>query len=167
METGINARLNPSGRHTDIDDYSQFIPGVAVFALDAMGLKGKHQPKTQVLHYGFSGLATTAIVIPMKRIVGRVRPNGADNHSFPSGHTSLAFASAEFLHQEYGHLSPWISVAGYTTAALTGTLRMYNNEHWLGDVLAGAAIGMATTKLVYWVGGKLKARGTRVKRIVE
>jgi hypothetical protein len=35
-------------------------------------------------------------------------------------------------------------------------LRLYNNQHWLGDVFAGAAIGMASTKLIYWANREIK-----------
>jgi membrane-associated phospholipid phosphatase len=102
----------------------------------------------------------------LKRIVNRERPNGSNRRSFPSGHTATAFIAAEFLHQEFGHLSPWISIAGYTTASATAYLRLYNNEHWLGDVLAGAAIGMASTKLVYWINKSLASRPKDKKQLV-
>jgi hypothetical protein len=37
-------------------------------------------------------------------------------------------------------------------------LRLYNNQHWLGDVLAVAAIGMASTKLIYWANREIKKK---------
>ncbi|PIH02800.1 hypothetical protein CS542_03390 [Pedobacter sp. IW39] len=55
---------------------------------------------------------------------------GADNYSFPSGHTANAFA-AEFLNQEYRDVSPWIGYAVYTVATASRVLRMYNNKHWV------------------------------------
>ena len=45
--------------------------------------------------------------------------------------------------------SPWIGVAGYAMATSTGLLRMYNNRHWITDVVAGAGIGIASTTLSY------------------
>jgi len=39
----------------------------------------------------------------------------------------------------------------FTIAIATGYLRMYNNKHWLGDVLTGAVIGIMSTRLSYWV----------------
>jgi membrane-associated phospholipid phosphatase len=151
LELRVYNGFNPDRRYTAADDYIQYIPALAVLAADACGAKGIHKPKHQILLYGMSSLGTAAIVQSMKRIIGRERPDGSDNRSFPSGHTSTAFAAAEFLHQEFGHHSTLISIAGYTAAAVTGYLRMYNNAHWLGDVLAGAAIGMGTTKMVYWI----------------
>lgn len=137
--------------HIRLDDYTQYLPGLAVFAMDAAGMKGVHMPQQQLLLYGLSNVAAGVVVQSMKRIVQRERPYGNEFKSFPSGHTSTAFVAAEFLHQEYGHLSPWISVAGYTTAAATGYMRLYNNQHWLSDVLAGAALGMISTKMIYWI----------------
>ena len=151
IESNIYDGFNPKRKFTHIDDYTHYLPALAVFTLDAAGLKGKTKPQQQLLLYALGNVTATVIVQPMKRIIGRERPNKSDFHSFPSGHTSTAFVAAEFLHQEYGHYSPWISIAGYTTAAATGYLRLYNNQHWLGDVLAGAAIGMASTKFIYWM----------------
>jgi len=151
LETRIYDGFNPKREITHIDDYTQYLPALAVFTLGAVGLKGRTKPQQQFLLYALGNITAAAIVQPMKRIVQRERPNSRDFRSFPSGHTSTAFVAAEFLHQEFGHHSPWISVAGYATATATGYLRLYNNQHWLGDVLAGAAIGMASTKLVYWM----------------
>lgn len=151
LESKVYDGFNTKRESTHIDDYTQYLPALAVFTLDAAGLKGKNKPQQQLLLYALGNVSAAVIVKPMKRIIGRARPDKSDFRSFPSGHTSTAFVAAEFLHQEYGHYSPWISVAGYATAAATGYLRLYNNQHWLGDVMAGAAIGMASTKLVYWM----------------
>jgi membrane-associated phospholipid phosphatase len=158
IERSVYNGFKPGRKLTSVDDYTQYVPAITVFAMDAAGLKGKNKPQQQFLLYALGNVTATVIVQPMKRIIGRERPNKSDFHSFPSGHTSTAFVAAEFLHQEYGHYSPWISIAGYATAATTGYLRMYNNEHWLGDVLAGAAIGMASTKFIYWMNGKMKEK---------
>ena len=73
-----------------------------------------------------------------------------------NGITAKAFISAEFLRQEYKDVSPWIGVAGYAVAAGTGFLRMYNNRHWLNDVIAGAGVGIISTRVSYWLYPKLK-----------
>ena len=73
------------------------------------------------------------------------------DYSFPSGHTATAFMGAEFLRKEYWDVSPWIGVAGYAVAAGTGFFRMYNNRHWLTDVLTGAGIGILSTQAAYWL----------------
>ena len=58
---------------------------------------------------------------------------------------------AEFLRKEYQHVSPWIGITGYAVAAGTGFFRMYNNRHWLTDVLTGAGIGILSAKTAYWL----------------
>ena len=79
------------------------------------------------------------------------RPDGSSYNAFPSGHTATAFMNAEFLYQEYKHISPWYGVVGYSLATSVGALRMLNNRHWLTDVCAGAGIGILSTKMAYWV----------------
>jgi len=78
--------------------------------------------------------------------------------SFPSGHTSTAFAVATVWARVYAD-TPWVGVVSYTTAALVGISRMHDQQHWLSDVLAGAAIG-------YWMGSTLVPRqSTKSKKI--
>jgi membrane-associated phospholipid phosphatase len=91
----------------------------------------------------------------LKRATGVTRPDGTNALSFPSGHTATAFASAEFMRMEYKDVSPWYGIAGYAAAATTGYLRMYNNRHWLGDVLAGAGIGILSTQAAYFLYPKI------------
>ena len=146
---------NNANFKTSIDNYSQFAPGVAVFALNAFGVKGKHNWKDAALIYGTTIAITTAIVFPLKEITKEERPDHSGFNSFPSGHTALAFASAEFLRQEYKDTSPWIGYAGYAVATATGVLRMYNNKHWLGDVVAGAGFGIASAKISYFLYDKV------------
>ena len=90
-------------------------------------------------------------VTPTKKLTHRTRPDSSTDNSFPSGHTATAFVAAEFLHQEYGEKSVWISVGGYTMATLIGVSRVFNNRHWVSDVVAGGGIGILSTKAVYWL----------------
>ena len=65
--------------------------------------------------------------------------------SFPSGHTTSAFAAAAAVTSETSRWWPgatWIiGPALYGGAALAGVSRMYDNRHWASDVLVGAGIG--------------------------
>ncbi|MFL5617364.1 MAG: phosphatase PAP2 family protein [Gemmatimonadaceae bacterium] len=65
--------------------------------------------------------------------------------SFPSGHTTSAFAAAAAVSSETSRWWPstrWIiGPALFGGAALTGVSRMYNNRHWASDVLVGAGVG--------------------------
>jgi membrane-associated phospholipid phosphatase len=60
---------------------------------------------------------------------------------------AIAFASAELLRLEYKEVSPWYGIGGFAVAGLTAYLRLYNDQHWFGDVVAGAGIGVLSAKL--------------------
>lgn len=140
-----------SKQKTQIDNYLPFLPIVAVYGLNAMGIEGKNNFRDRTMILGLSGIIMGTAVLSVKNFSKETRPDGSDDYSFPSGHTAAAFATAEFLRQEYKDVSPWYGVAGYAMAAATGYLRMYNNKHWMGDVAAGAGIGIMSTKLAYWI----------------
>ena len=46
-------------------------------------------------------------------------------------------------------------LCGYAVAAATGYLRIYNDRHYINDVVAGACIGVISTKLAYWLYPKI------------
>ena len=60
--------------------------------------------------------------------------------SFPSGHTSAAFATATVLHRRWGWKA---SVPAYLVASYVGATRL-QNLHYLSDVTFGAALGIAS-----------------------
>jgi len=134
---------------TGIDDYLAFSTPALALGLKLSGVKTEHNLLDGFLLYAFSFGLSEGIVEGLKYTVHEIRPDHSDNLSFPSAHTSAAFAGAEFLHQEYINQSGWYSAAGYTLGAATGTLRILNDKHWLSDVLVGAGIGILSTKIVY------------------
>ena len=134
-----------------IDNYIQYSPAFAVYGLNALGIKGKNNFRDRTMIYAMSTLISSTFVITLKKITNVQRPDASGFNSFPSGHTTTAFAAAEFLRQEYKDVSPWYGIAGYTVAATTGILRLYNNKHWVSDVVAGAGFGILSTKLAYWI----------------
>ncbi len=138
-----------NGWTTTIDNQLQFVPGVAVFALKAFGVRSRSDALNQAIITAKAELLTNMIVHGMKNMIASERPNGGA-HSMPSGHTAQAFLSATILDMEYRDTSPWISVSGYAAATTTGILRMVNNKHWISDVLIGAGIGIFSTKAVYF-----------------
>ncbi len=121
------------------------------------------------LHAGESILLANLVAGGIKVVAGRARPEvdvdnprdfqffrgfkGSAFQSFPSGHTTSAFAFATTISSELARWQPgtrWtVGPVLYTGAALVGASRMYNNKHWASDVLAGAAIGtFVGTKVV-------------------
>lgn len=86
-------------------------------------------------------VATTEI---LKRAVGSTRPNGRDDRSFPSGHTSISFAAAGHLHARYGW--GW-GLPALAAAGFVGVTRVEAREHRWEDVIAGALLGTASAHL--------------------
>lgn len=80
----------------------------------------------------------------LKLVIQKERPNGFDNKSFPSGHTSITFQSAAFVQKRYG----WkYGAPVYLLAAYTGYSRVKSKNHFFVDVLAGAALGIGSSYL--------------------
>ncbi|MGQ1947110.1 phosphatase PAP2 family protein [Geofilum sp. OHC36d9] len=134
-----------------IDDFSQHIPALSVYALNTFGVKGKHNIRDRTIILATSYLMMSAVITGLKQTAGIKRPDESSYNSFPSGHTATAFMGAEFLWQEYKDVSPWYGLTGYAIAAGTGFFRMYNERHWMTDVAAGAGIGILSTKAAYWL----------------
>jgi membrane-associated phospholipid phosphatase len=95
-------------------------------------------------------------------------PNGrTTNSSFPSGHTTVAFAAATVFAMEY-HNKPLVPILAYSAATLIGLSRIAENKHWATDVLTGAAVGYLTGKLVvnnYHRYARLKAPQQKKNRV--
>ena len=133
------------------DNYLQLLPAVAGYGMNLFGVKGLHNVADATIIYATAYILTEASVLSLKHIIHSERPNGKNNMSFPSGHAANAFAGAELLRREYWHKSPWLGVGGYIVAAGTAFMRLYNNAHWLNDVIAGAGIGILCAEAAYWL----------------
>lgn len=133
------------------DNYIQYVPLAATYGLRLCGIKGTHDYLDLTIIAGTAYLLTGISVYSVKSFSHVERPDNSTSNSFPSGHTATAFAGAEILRREYWNVSPWIGVAGYTVAVGTGFLRMYNNRHWLTDVVAGAGFGILCAQAAYWL----------------
>ncbi len=137
--------------HYSYDDYLQYAPGVALLITKACGVKGRSSWERMIVSDVFSVALMAGVTNGLKYSIGTMRPDGSTANSFPSGHTATAFMAAHMLHKEYGHVSPWISVGGYTVAIAVGASRILNNRHWISDVLAGAGIGILSVELGYFI----------------
>lgn len=106
-----------------------------------------------------STLLAGAAVFPLKFIIGRVRPaDSPDNNlsfhpvtfkdnSFPSGHTTLAFALATSFSREID--GRWDDAAFYSLASLTAYARMHDDRHWFSDVVFGAGLGILSARFIH------------------
>jgi membrane-associated phospholipid phosphatase len=80
------------------------------------------------------------VVQGVKLATRRERPDGSNNHSFPSGHTASAFATASVLDRHFGWKA---GVPAYGFATFVAVSRMSANKHHMSDVIMGAAVGLA------------------------
>ena len=152
VNNGVHEEVHENiDRRVTIDDFAQYAPAASVYALNAIGIKGKNSFKDRTIILGTSFLIMTSTVTCLKNVSNVIRPDGSSNNSFPSGHTATAFMGAEFLWQEYKDVSVWYGIAGYAVACGTGFFRVYNDRHWVTDVAAGAGIGILSTKIAYWL----------------
>ena len=93
----------------------------------------------------WAGAGATLAVAAIKEAVGRERPDHSDRLSFPSGHTTAAFAAASVLAREQGGAIGWLA---YGAAATAGYARISDRHHYLSDVVAGAILGRLVGRLV-------------------
>lgn len=133
---------NLLGDYSQIGDYSgRWIPNAAYFVgmltygLIADDARAKIRARMMLEATTF----TSTVAVVLKQFVRQRRPGSLSNFkSFPSGHTSTAFAFASLVAAE--HEWYW-GVSAYALAGFVGFSRMNDRCHFLHDVLAGAAIG--------------------------
>lgn len=89
--------------------------------------------------------ANAGATLLLKAVIDDERPDGSDDDAFPSGHASVAFHAAGFLHRRYGARKAW---PAYVLAGFVGWSRIDADEHDEADVVAGAALGVASAFLL-------------------
>ncbi len=146
----LNSMAQYKRYHGDgIDGFLQYVPIASVYILKGCGVNTQSQWKRLLVNTATSFVIDVGVTYSLKYSIHSTRPDGTDRHSFPSGHTSIVFCGATILHKEFWKTSPWISVAGYSVALFTAADRVIRNRHHWGDVLAGAAIGIASAEAGY------------------
>ena len=136
-----------------LESFSQSRKGVdvstdiAMFAPAAVGAGCALLKKDNkgLLQLGESLALQVAVSYALKYTIDKERPDGSDNHSFPSNHTGFAFAGATFLQQRYG----WrLGLPAYLVGGYVAWGRIYSKRHEVWDVLAGAAVGAGSALLL-------------------
>ena len=119
-------------------DILQVLTPLAAYGLTFM--KGDDEGRRQF----YKSFGTTLVATHLlKNTINAERPNGG-GQSFPSGHTSAAFQGAGFIHARYGLEAAW---PAYAAATFVGYSRVAAKKHHTRDVVAGAALGVATSFL--------------------
>ncbi|KAA5536475.1 phosphatase PAP2 family protein [Taibaiella lutea] len=119
------------------------------------------------IHNGVESAMSVGICLALsggiKTLVNRPRPyqsnpeintlTYSDGKSFPSGHTTLAFATATTLALEY---KKWyITIPAFVWAGSVGYSRMRLGRHYPTDVACGAAVGIGSAYLSHWLTKKI------------
>lgn len=141
------------------EDYGPALtPLAAAWVMKACGVKSKSTTRRMIASNIFATGLTIGLAQTLRWSVTEERPDGRGSNSLPSVHASLAFMGATVLSREYGHISPWISVGGYTVATGTQMLRVGHNAHWMNDVFLGAGIGVVSTNVAYYLTDRIFGR---------
>jgi membrane-associated phospholipid phosphatase len=142
-----------------------WIAGTITFGSLAYGYISKDK---KIQHNGFELLIATGINIGttalLKSAFNRTRPadkypgeifvtTPSSGKSFPSGHTSQAFAIATTLTLQYHKW--YVTVPAYLWAGCVGYSRMYLGKHYPSDVLGGAIVGVGSSFLSHVISNKL------------
>ena len=85
-----------------------------------------------------------AVTWTLKQTISKTRPNGEDDDSCPSGHTSMAFQGAAFIPTRYG----WkYAVPAYIGSVFVAWSRVESDNHSTIDVVSGAAVGIVSSMI--------------------
>ncbi len=151
MDTDLRNKI--SERHPNVgfnaDDWLQWAPSASVYALDAAGVKLKHRFREHLLLDAGSILITGGAGFVLRKVSARIDGFGITDTQFPSGHTANAFRGAEMLRQEMSGRHPLLQWSGYLVAGLVAGSRLIRGEHYLSEVVAGAGLGILSTKITY------------------
>lgn len=131
--------------------------------------KGYHAPNATghnwprfIVNTGASVVVAFGVKTVLKKAIKEERPDHSDNKSFPSGHASMAFATARSIDKEFRKDCIWIPIAGYAAATAVGIERIANKHHHWYDVVAGAGIGIGSAELTWWLSDLCFGKGSNV-----
>ncbi len=116
--------------------------GIPASAAIVSMLKGDNQGLGQLAE---GAVYTAGATHLLKFTIDERRPDGSDNNSFPSGHTSAATQGAAYLQFRYGAA---YGIPAYTLAAVVGYSRVESDHHYWHDVAAGALLATGIQYLI-------------------
>ncbi len=135
------------GQRLRFDNWIQYAPVVSYVGL-GFGVQSEHDFVERICitatAYAAQGILTNAL----KYSIREPRPDSDAHNSFPSGHTATAFMGAEMVRKEYGG---WWGAGAYAVATTTALMRLYNDRHWTNDLFGGAAIGILSADIGFWL----------------
>jgi len=162
---GINPNNPRSGYWKGTTSTAFYISGAVPFSLLVTGFI-KDDPYLKKRGYEILGAIALELALSetIKITVDRDRPGekhpttifpykNLKGRSFPSGHASLAFATAASLSMQYRKW--YVTVPAYCWAASVGYSRVYLGVHYASDVLGGAAVGIGSAYLAHWLEHRL------------
>lgn len=176
QQAALKLRNRNTGLNNVSKYVTKFGASYEVITLAGLGIYGlvfkNEKLTTTTLLATQSCITATSVTSVLKFITGRTRPsyynaneeaeprflgpfskatrdaNGKKiSTSFPSGHTTVAFAAATVFASEYRNKAI-VPIIAYSAASLVGVSRITENKHWATDVFVGAAIGFITGKQV-------------------
>jgi membrane-associated phospholipid phosphatase len=154
-----------SSRHTFVNDLTKVnettLTGAAILSYGIGRLAHVNTMADVSLHTAEATILTSLISQTIRGPLGRVRPSISpddqykfqfgkgfthfDNRSFPSLHSAVGFAAATAVSTEIHERNPgaswWVTPVAYTVAMVPGLTRMYLDQHWASDVVAGGFVG--------------------------
>jgi hypothetical protein len=156
----VNAHLqSASGTLDGFFAPGKYLGGTATQVAASLGTYafGRWRDQPKVAHLGMdllqAQILTEMMVQPLKFATHRLRPDGSNYQSFPSGHAAITFATARVIERHLG----WRKAAlGYGIASYVALSRLHDNVHFLSDVVFGAAVGSIAGRTVvhhaadYW-----------------
>ncbi|MGB6487341.1 MAG: phosphatase PAP2 family protein [Steroidobacteraceae bacterium] len=155
FDDGYKSPLGPK----ESDELTDALPSAALLVgtWGYAGLIDSHAGESEAWNMFESTGLSLVSAYALKYTIRRTGPDSTTdpNHwfsggsSFPSEHTTMAFAIGTVLAESGNPDYRWIRrVIGYGVGFGTAYLRMKHNAHWLSDTVAGGALGMASAHFV-------------------
>ncbi|GEN77426.1 hypothetical protein CHA01nite_31660 [Chryseobacterium hagamense] len=133
---------------TKADNYIQYAPAMLIFSGNSLGFQSKNTYLQMEKNTLLASIITGGAIFICKRSFRDIRPDGSARNSFPSGHSALSFTMAALQFSEYKDSNIWYAGSGFVFAGATALMRVANNRHWCGDILAGAGLGITVALIV-------------------